>query len=186
MLNPRLVAILAMILAAAATRLLPHPQNLTAIGAMALFGGAYFQRRWLAVVVTLAAMLLSDVALSLTIYSQYGFSWSPVTYAFMALTVGLGSLLRDRISVGRVAGAAILTGVLFFFVSNFFVWLGGTMYPRDLAGLRACYIAGLPYAINTLAGNLIYSAVLFGGMEALQRSWPALRRRPALTAPAGP
>ena len=40
MLKPRVMLIVAMIAAAAAARLLPHPPNMTPIFAMALFGGA--------------------------------------------------------------------------------------------------------------------------------------------------
>jgi hypothetical protein len=180
MYNPRLWTIVVMILAAGATRLIPHPPNMAAVGAMALFGGAYFQRRWQALLVPLAAMLLSDIALSLTIYREYGFSWAPVTYVCMALTVALGMLLRDRVTMGRVVGAAVIASVMFFLISNFSVWLGNARYSQDFAGLMLCYVAGLPFAVNTLAGNLFYSGLLFGGMEAMQRSWPALRESPAL------
>ena len=39
------------------------------------------------------------------------------------------------------------------------------MYPHTMAGLIACYIAAIPFAINMLAGNLFYAAALFGGGE---------------------
>jgi hypothetical protein len=167
--------LVAMIVAAAATRLLPHPPNLTAIGAVALFGGAYFSRRWQALLVPLAAMLLSDVVLTFTLYSGGGLSWEPVTYVCFTLTVGLGLLLHGKVGIGRVALAAIAASVMFFLVSNFAVWMGGKMYSLDAAGLVACYVAALPFAQNMLLGNLLYCGVLFGGMEALQRFWPAVR-----------
>ena len=61
------------------------------------------------------------------------------------------------------AGAA----VLFFLLSNFEVWLSGhgQTYPRNLPGLVACYIAAIPFGLNMLYGNLLFSALLFGGME---------------------
>lgn len=37
--TPRLLTLTAMVLAAAASRLVPHPPNFAPIGAMALFGG---------------------------------------------------------------------------------------------------------------------------------------------------
>ncbi len=175
MLNARIWTIVAMILAAAATRLIPHPPNMTAVFAIALFGGAYLERRWLALLVPLAAMLLSDLALSLTVYSAYGFVWSPATYVCLVLTVGLGTLIRARVSVGRVTLAAVFAGAMFFLVSNFSVWLGSTRYPQNLSGLLLCYLAGLPFALNTVAGNLLYCGVLFGGLKLFQHSWPSLR-----------
>jgi hypothetical protein len=36
-------------------------------------------------------------------------------------------------------------------------------------------VAALPFAQNMLLGNLLYCGVLFGGMEALQSFWPAVR-----------
>jgi hypothetical protein len=165
--------VLAMILAAAATRLLPHPPNFTAIGAVALFGGAYFSRRWVAMVVPLAAMLLADVVLT---------DPDPVSYACFALTVPLGMLLHSRVTFGRTTAAAVAGSVLFFVVSNFAVWMGSKTYSQDLAGLAACYAAAIPFAWNMLAGNLFYCGVLFGGMEAIQRFWPALSERRATLA----
>lgn len=176
MLNARFWTIVAMILAAAATRLIPHPPNMTAVFAMALFGGACLTSRWLAVLVPLAAMLISDVVLSVTIYAAYGFTWSPATYLCLVLTAGMGLWLRDRQTVGRVTIAAVIAGVVFFFVSNFAEWLGSTRYPQTPSGLVLCYLAGLPFALNTVAGNLLYSGLLFGGLKVFQHAWPALRQ----------
>src|SRR4030066_1785146 len=50
-----------MILAAAFTRLIPHPPNFTAVGAIALFGGAYFTEKKYAFIIPMLAMLLSDL-----------------------------------------------------------------------------------------------------------------------------
>ena len=58
--RPRLVLLCSLILAGAATRLVPHAWNFTAIGAICLFGGAYFRRWWLAFLVPLAAIALSE------------------------------------------------------------------------------------------------------------------------------
>ena len=179
--SPRLWTLVALTLAAAATRLLPHPPNMTAIGAVALFGGAYFNRRWLAVLVPLAAMLVSDVALTCTLYAGGGLSIEPMTYFCFLLTVGLGLLLRDRVSVSRVTVAAVLASVMFFLMSNGWVWLGSKTYPQNAAGLIECYIAGLPFAQYMLVGNLFYCGVLFGAMESCQRVWPTLRQRTLAT-----
>src|SRR5215208_7087089 len=61
--HSRLIALLSAIAAAAVLRLMPHPPNFTPIGAMALFSGAYLDRRALAFVAPLAALLLSDLLL---------------------------------------------------------------------------------------------------------------------------
>jgi hypothetical protein len=63
--NTRSTVLTAMVVAAAAIRLMPHPPNFTPIAAMALFGGAQFADKRAALLVPLAAMLLSDLALGL-------------------------------------------------------------------------------------------------------------------------
>src|SRR5437870_3489528 len=63
MLRPRLIVLIAMILAAAFSRLIPHPPNIASVTAVALFGGAYFSDKRLAFLVPLAALFLSDLVL---------------------------------------------------------------------------------------------------------------------------
>src|SRR5437867_1888705 len=87
--TPRVTVLTAMICAAAATRLLPHPWNFTPITAMALFGGARFADKRLAFLVPLAAMFLSDLMLGLHRHL-------PVVYGSFALIACLGFLLRGR------------------------------------------------------------------------------------------
>ena len=166
--HARLIALLSAILVAAAFRLVPHPPNFTPIGAMALFGGAYFGRHALAFVAPLGALLLSDAILGF-------YSGMQVTYLAVALVVLIGWAVRARITPLRVAGAAVASSILFFAVSNFGVWLLGGMYPPTLSGLAACYVAAIPFFQNTLAGDLVFSALLFGGFALLERRLPMLR-----------
>jgi hypothetical protein len=179
MFHPRAMTLLAMITAAAAARIIPHPWNFTPIGAMCLFGGAYFQRRWAAFLVPMAALLASDVVLYLVLYGNQGFSVTSMKYVWFALTVLLGMALRGNVTFSRVTAAAIAASVMFFLLSNFHVWLGSRTYPQTPAGLLACYIAAVPFAMNMLAGNLFYCAILFGGWELLSRRWPILAAKGA-------
>ena len=166
--HARLLAILSAILLAAALRLVPHPPNFTPIGAMALFGGAYFGRRALAFAAPLGALLLSDAVI--------GFhSGMPFVYASVAIIVLFGIAVRSRMTPLRIGAAAVLSSVLFFAVTNFGVWLGDGMYPQTLAGLAACYVAAIPFFQNTLAGDLVFTALLFGGFALIERRVPLLR-----------
>jgi hypothetical protein len=63
---------------------------------------------------------------------------------------------------------------MFFLLSNFHVWLGSRTYPQTPAGLLACYVAAVPFAMNMLAANLLYCGLMFGSWELLARRWPAL------------
>ena len=50
----------ALVLLAAALRILPHPWNFTPIGAMALFSGSAFRERWLRFTFPLLALFAGD------------------------------------------------------------------------------------------------------------------------------
>ena len=178
MLKPSLLTIAALILGAAASRLLTPWPNFTALGAVCLFGGAYFQRKWAGFLVPIAALAISDVLLQTFVYPDFGFAPNYFKYVCFAATVPLGLALRGRTTLLPVASAAVGATVLFFLLSNFEVWLTGhgVSYPRTPAGLIACYTAALPFAKNMLYGNLLFTALLFGGMEFAKSRRPALAR----------
>ncbi|HEX5238594.1 MAG TPA: DUF6580 family putative transport protein [Sphingomicrobium sp.] len=164
----RLIVLLCAIFAAAALRLVPHPPNFSPIDAMALFSGAYLGRRSLAFVAPLGALLLSDALLGF--YPGMEFQ-----YLSVALIVLLGSSMLARKAALRVGGAAIASSVLFFAITNFGTWLTSGMYPHSLVGLQACYFAAIPFFRNTLAGDLFYAGLLFGGFALAEHLIPRLR-----------
>jgi hypothetical protein len=166
--HTRLLALLGAILAAAALRLVPHPPNFSPIAAMALFSGAYVGRRGLAFVAPLAALLLSDAVLGF--YRGMSF-----VYGSMMLVVVIGWWLSSRRTPLRIGGAAVASSVLFYVLTNFGMWLFSGFYPRTLAGLEACYIAAIPFFQNTLAGDLFFTTLLFGGFAIAERLLPAIR-----------
>lgn len=135
-------------------RLLPHPANLAPVGAIALFGGAVLPGRygwWL----PLGIMVISDLFLGA--YNGILFTWLGF------LLVGLfGMTLRNKSNWFRVPVGALTGAVIFFVVSNFGVWAQGGLYEHTWAGLALCYELALPFFRNTLTGDFIYSALLFG------------------------
>ncbi len=161
----QLGVIVAMIVAAVATRFIPHPPNFAPIGAMALFGAAYVSNRALGFLIPLVAMWLSDVVLNNVIYGQYydGFQWAGnlwVYAAFAGISL-LGFVLLKKVNLKNFLGASVLAAVIFFVVTNFGVWMSSGMYPKNGAGLMAAYVAGQPFFLNTLLGNLIFGGVMF-------------------------
>ncbi|HEY7006786.1 MAG TPA: DUF6580 family putative transport protein [Sphingomicrobium sp.] len=164
----RLTALLLAIVAATALRLVPHPPNFSPIDAMALFSGAYLGRRWVAFVAPLAALLLSDLAL--------GFYHGMATvYSTVALIVVIGWWLSSKRTPLRIGAAAVVSSVLFFVITNFGMWMFSGFYPVTYAGLVACYTAAIPFFQNTVAGDLFYSALLFGGFVLAEHFVPRLR-----------
>ncbi|MDZ7719830.1 MAG: DUF6580 family putative transport protein [Balneolaceae bacterium] len=169
------------ILLAALTRLLPHAYNFTPLGAIALFGAAYFTDKKWALLIPLVAFWGSDLLLNNITYAAYydGFTWftSGMLYSYgsIAMIVILGYYLLKKITVGRVLGGALGASVIFFIISNLGVWISGTIYPLTLEGLIACYTAAIPFFHYTIAGNVIYSAVLFGAYEWIKVNNPSLQ-----------
>jgi hypothetical protein len=136
---------------------------------MALFSGAYLGRRGaIAFLAPLGALFLSDLVL--------GFYHGMATVYFsVALIVVLGWLTLQRVSPLRVGGAALLSSVLFFVITNFGMWLSSGFYPHTLAGLETCFVAAIPFFQNTVAGDLFYATLLFGGFKVAELLVPKLR-----------
>src|SRR2546427_12070648 len=88
----------------------------------------------------------------------------------------IGLWLRDRRTVTRVSLATLLGAVQFFIVTNFAVWQFLSGFPHTASGLLACYLAGIPFFWNTLAGDAFYAALLFGSYAFAERFIPAFQR----------
>lgn len=170
----RTLLALAIIVLAAALRIAPHPWNFTPVGAMALFSGAIIRDRRIAFFFPLLALFIGDMFI--------GFhKLMPVVYASFVVSEAIGFWLRDRRTLGRISAATLFGAVQFFLVTNFAVWAFGLSYPRSTAGLVACYVAGIPFFWNTLAGDAVYAGLLFGGFALAERLFPAFREPAPVT-----
>lgn len=151
------------VLIAALSRLLPHPPNFTPVAAIALAGGVYMNKRY-ATIIPLVALVLSDAIIGFhnTVYYVYG------SFVLIGL---IGLWLKSHKKAPIVFGGVLLSSVLFFLITNFGVWSAGdgTIYPKSFAGLIECYTAGIPFFRNTLLGDVVYTAVLFGIFEGVER-----------------
>jgi len=138
-------------------RVVPHAPSFSPVAASALFAGMVIGRRY-ALLVPLAAMLLSDALLGFDDWRM-----RLVVYAVLTLPAVLGLMARNaRWPLAFPLAAA--SSVIFFVVTNFAVWLLGGMYTLDAAGLAKCYVAALPFFQNTLIGDLLWTAALFGSL----------------------
>ncbi len=157
-------------------KLIPTPWNLTPVGALALFAGARL-RSWQAFALPPLLLFLTDVLVAQ--HFGYGLFYPamPFVYGSFLLNVLLGRWLADTENPFAVGGAALAGSVQFFLVSNLGVWLTSVAtpdsphsYPATLSGLWACYAAGVPFYRGTFAGDLLFSAILFGAHAWLTRT----------------
>lgn len=168
-LTPRFWILTLMVFIAAFIRLLPHPPNVAPIAAMALFGGAYFNKKSMAFLVPLAAMILTDA-----IIGFYSFVW--MVYLSFALIVAIGIFMLKKISVKNLILASVSASVSFFAITNFGVWALGTLYPKTPAGLLECYTAAIPFFQYSLIGDLFFVGIMFGVYELVKHKVPALQK----------
>jgi uncharacterized protein DUF6580 len=167
--HPRAALVAGIVVAAAALRILPHPMNFAPIGAIALFGGAYFSSKRAAIAVPLLSIVAGDVftgfhALILWVYASF------------LVSVLIGFWLGRKRSASRIGAATLAGAMQFFVITNFAVWVSSIgSYPKTWSGLAACYLAGAPLFWNTLAGDAFYAVLLFGGMALAEKRFPSLR-----------
>ena len=145
---------LGLIILLALSRLIPNPPNFTPILGMAVFSGAIINRKIVAYLVPLAAMLISDLYLGLH-------SGMPIIYFTLAICVLIGTFIESRVTIlNSILG--ITAGVLIFYlITNFTVWYGSGMYENSFSGLITCYVMGLPFLQNTFISSLIYGMGAF-------------------------
>lgn len=136
------------------------PFHFTPVGASLLYFGARRPARQM--VAPFLLLAAGDLALNRFVYHNPFGGDQYVVWAWYVAALGLGWLLRNRTSVARLVGASLALSVSFYVISNFAVWASGAMYPLTWQGLVTCYTVALPFFRNTLIGDAVFTAILFG------------------------
>lgn len=154
--------------------------NFTPIGAIALFGGAYFTDKWKAYLVPLLALFASDILINYLYTGKWViyYSGSVWLYSCFALMVLIGTFIK-KINVLNVT-AASLAGVAVHWMIMDLPWLYGTLYPHTLAGYGQSLIAAIPFEKNMVLGDLLFCTILFGGFELAKSKYSVLQSRKQL------
>ena len=105
-----------------------------------------------------------------------GNGFNPIVYIGFVIMVLCGFLIRNRQTVTNLLVGSISGAVLFYLITNFAFFYPATMYPHNLSGILASYVAGLPFLNNMLVGDLIYGTALFGSFYLLRQRYPVLAR----------
>ena len=180
--NIRFSVLALIVILAGMSRLVVHIPNFTPVGAMALFGGAYFSDKWKAALMPLVSLFLSDMVIQGIVYQgKYGFplydGWYWV-YGTFALIVFFGKWIIQKVTIGNVLMASIAASLAHWFITDFWVWSSGMnpVYTKDLQGLILCYTMALPYLLSFLMGTVFYAAMFFGVFEIAQRRFSVLSK----------
>jgi hypothetical protein len=157
-------------------RILPNrPYGFAPQIALALFGGAFFvqNKKW-AFSLPLISMFISDLLYQ--VLYNYGYSeiqgfysgqW--VNYLLIGFLTVFGFLISDG-KISKVILASLAAPTTYFLLSNGLVWIGNGGYQRSrtFGGLIQTLIDGIPFYQNSLAGTLVFGAILFGGYSLLK------------------
>jgi hypothetical protein len=176
--NPRTVLLLVFITAIAAVRVIINFDtqisplaNFSPVGAMALFGGAYFNKRWKAFSFPLLMLFLSDFILQQTVFKAYGNGilyggWYWVYGAFALMTIA-GRWLLKKITIKNFIFSVFVCVFIHWTVTDIGVWYGSRIFSQDLEGYINCLVVAIPYELRFLTGTLVYGIILFGLFEGL-------------------
>lgn len=165
-----IMTVLTLVLVAGVSRLIPHPWNFTAIGAMALFSGSRMPHKMWAFLAPLLSLLWTDAIIG---FHETTF----FVYAAVALITIIGFWVQNsksKIVMGSVAGS-----VLFFVITNFGVWMAQSMYAKTFEGLVQCFVMAIPFFGNQILGDLVYTAALFGAFALLKTYVPLTSGKPS-------
>ena len=136
------------LIALSASRFIPHPPNFTSLIALSFYVPAIFGIRYIPVVIL--ALLFTDLII--------GFHSTMLFTSGSIILIGLISEYFNKSILFRISGA--FTGaVIFFLISNFGVWLGGS-YGYNIDVFLSCYILALPFFGYTVLSNLIFSVII--------------------------
>jgi hypothetical protein len=176
----RNTVLILMIVAAAAFRFVSYAypyvlSNFTPVGAIALFGGAYFTDKWKAYLVPLVTLFLSDIMLN-RLYSGHWEIWnnsSLIVYICFAVIVFVGTLIK-KASVLNVFAASLLAVALHWLLTDLPF---GSLYPHNFSGYMESLAAAIPFEKNMLFGDIVFCAILFGSFELAKSKYTFLRSR---------
>jgi hypothetical protein len=145
--------------------------NFNPVGALGIFGGSRL-KSWQAYVLPIAVMIATDLILATFKGDEYGLLhpsriW---VYGCYLIYVLLGRfVVGDSKSPYRIGSATVLGAAQFFLITNFCEWIVRPEYTADIWGLLASYRNAIPFSLNTLAGDLIFTPLAFAAHAYLTR-----------------
>ena len=184
--NPRNAVVLLIIIVIAVIRVFNNFStgmtalaNYSPLAAMALFGSAYFKGNIKPLLLPLMAIFISDIILFATVYKQYGNGflydgWLWVYGAFLLIAIN-GKLIIRKVTVKNIALSIIVAVFIHWIVTDLGVWVGSKTYAQTWSGFMVCLGAAIPFELRLLLATVVYSTIMFGVFEVMQRKYASLR-----------
>ncbi len=147
------------------------PPNFSPVYGLLFCAAVYFSG-WVAWVLPLGTVLVTDVLLNLH-YGAAPLQWEMLgNYAAYAGIVWLGRQFNRRSSWLTLFGGGILGAILFYVVSNTVSWLHDPAYAKNLAGWIQSLTVGTPgwphtweFFRNTLLSGGLFAGLFAGAMK---------------------
>ena len=133
--------------------------NFTPLAAVTIFGGFLFRRTLVAILLPVTILAVSD--LFLPVHDNLGVMIT--VHAMMIVPLMLGRWVRGKEGVKQAVCwgvCGLVPATTFFLTTNLAVWAFKSAYEPTLAGLAACYAAGIPFFRAMLVGDLFYLGVM--------------------------
>ena len=143
---------IAIFLALASSRFIPHPPNFTSLIALGFYVPAFFGMKFLPVLIL--SFIVTDLIIGF--HSTVFFTWGSV------ILIGFLAQFFKSSIIYRISGS-LLGAILFFIITNFGVWSTG-YYGYTLSGFISCYVLAIPFVytfISTLSFSVLIETIYY-------------------------
>lgn len=131
------------------SRLIPHSPNFTSLIALNFYTPALLGLNFLPIFII--SFVITDLFLGL--HPTILFTWGS------SIIIGLVALKFKKTLISRMLGV-LISSFIYFFITNFGVWLVTDLYETSLAGVFQCYALALPFFSYTIISSLIFSTLI--------------------------
>lgn len=144
------------------SRIIKHPPNFTPVISMAIMLPIFFRDFKYSFIIFLISIFVSDVFI--------GFYDGMLFNYLVYFGIYLSSFLILRKSINKkIILLSISCPVLFFVLSNFYVWLFSGIYNLSFSGLLQCYVMAIPFFQYTLLSTVFFNFLGFTYLFARER-----------------
>lgn len=131
------------------SRFIPHPPNFTSVIALSFYIPAILGLRFIPAVVICFALTDYFIGLHNTIF----YTWISI------LIIGLISIYFLNTKIKRFLGV-LFSCIIFYLITNYGVWLEGSIYEPNFKGLIECYILAIPFFYYSIFSTIMYAIII--------------------------